>query len=147
MNTITTRTVAAEQLRRYLAAVPGAPSWDSFMEIWAPDVRWEMPASPGAPGRRGSDREGLEQEVLGVFQLFRDQGMVAFEELVDGDRVAVRSRWWATVNVDLPGMPAGTKVWNDFVDFFTVRDGRIARYTAVGGPILVGTPPSGGINK
>ncbi|MGE0599134.1 MAG: nuclear transport factor 2 family protein [Dehalococcoidia bacterium] len=144
MNTITPRTVAAEQLRRYLAAVPGTPSWGSFMEIWAPDVRWEMPASPGAPSRRGSNREGLEQEVRSVFQLFRDQGMVAFDEFVDGDRVAVRSRWSATASVDLPGMPAGTKVWNDLVDFFTVRDGLIAEYTAVGGPILVGTPPSGG---
>ncbi|MBK8558679.1 hypothetical protein [Candidatus Amarobacter glycogenicus] len=55
--------------------------------------------------------------------------------------VIARIHFTATAAIDTPDWQAGTTIHNDYVDFATVRGGKIVDYSAVIGPML----PEGGM--
>ena len=66
---------------------------------------------------------------------------IELEEVARGDRLIARIHFTATADIDTPDWKAGTTIHNDYVDFATVRGGKIVDYSAVIGPLL----PDGGM--
>lgn len=84
---------------------------------------WPNPMSPD-----GADRnlpEVLQAAEQGR-EVVTDQVFQIATEAVDGDRVIFEVNWSATLKVDFPHAPAGSRIRARIAIFLLIRDGRVA---------------------
>ncbi len=132
------KVVYLRMLDAYNDGTPDSYGSDKFLDHFA-DAVIEFPATVGSPPQKGG-KELFRNALEGANAAWRNRHSVLHEVAVDGERVIGRLHWTATTAIETPDGPAGTQLHWDYVDFCTVRDGRIVEYTSVAGPIL----PEGG---
>lgn len=115
-----------EIVRRYLDAY-ARRDVDAMLATFADDVVFEHLSNASPPVRTEglAALEALARQSVGLFSARRQ---VVVDAVVQGDHVAVRVRFEATVAAELPnGWRAGQEIVLHGASFFTLRDGRIAR--------------------
>lgn len=95
-----------------------------LLSMMAPDIEWDIPSIPGVPF--SGMRHGREQVEAFFREVSECQQLRSFhigEMIAQGDRVVVTGHHDWTVNKN--GADFGT----DWVEIFTVRDGKLASFT------------------
>jgi ketosteroid isomerase-like protein len=111
--------------RRYLRAVE-AGAVAELRTVVAPDFEqreWPNPMSPA--GARRNLPEVLRAAELGR-DVVSDQVFQIASEAVDGDRVIMEVNWSATLKVDFPDRPSGSRLRARIAIFLVVRNGLVA---------------------
>ncbi|MCC6268434.1 MAG: nuclear transport factor 2 family protein [Dehalococcoidia bacterium] len=134
------RAVYLRMLDAYNDGTPDSYGSDKFLDHFADDAVIELPAMVGVAARRGG-QQVFRDALPGANEAFRNRHSVPLEVVAEGDRVIARIHFTATAAIDTPDWKAGTTIHNDYVDFATVRGGKIVDYSAVIGPLL----PDGGM--
>ncbi|MBK6561303.1 nuclear transport factor 2 family protein [Candidatus Amarobacter glycogenicus] len=132
------RAVYLRMLDAYNDGTPDSYGSDKFLDHFADDAdrvrRWWG-------GREAGGQQVFRDALPGANEAFRNRHSVPLEVVAEGDRVIARIHFTATAAIDTPDWKAGTTIHNDYVDFATVRGGKIVDYSAVIGPLL----PDGGM--
>ncbi|MBK7126956.1 MAG: nuclear transport factor 2 family protein [Dehalococcoidia bacterium] len=134
------RAVYLRMLDAYNDGTPDSYGSDKFLDHFADDAVIELPAMVGVAARQGG-QQVFRDALPGANEAFRNRHSVPLEVVAEGDRVIARIHFTATAAIDTPDWKAGTTIHNDYVDFATVRGGKIVDYSAVIGPLL----PDGGM--
>lgn len=134
------KAVYLRMLDAYNDGTPESYGSLKFLDHFADDAVIEFPAMVGQPAARGG-KELFSDGIAALGDAWRNRHTVLQEVLVEGDRVVGRLHWTTTTAVETPDGPAGTVLHSDYVDFCTVRGGKIVGYTMVTGPILAGGQP------
>jgi uncharacterized protein len=95
-----------------------------LLSYMAPDIEWDIPAVPGMPF--SGTRHGREQVEAFFREVSESQQLRSFhigEMIAQGDRVVVTGHYDWTVNKN------GAEFGTDWVDIFTVRDGKLASFS------------------
>lgn len=131
------KAIVARHFDLYNDGTPDSYGSERFLEVWSEAAVTNMPASAQAPARRIVGREAQRAEHARVASAFRNRHVTVSEFVAEGNRVAARYRFTCTAAVALPGVPAGSVIQFDGVDFYTVNDGLIVEYHGVSGPLLL----------
>lgn len=111
---------------------------DRFTNLWADGVVMDYGASTAFPqGRRLEGKARMLKELERVGSWMRNRHAVLRELAVEGETAAAGWSFWATTTVEMPGIPAGSRVRMDGADFMTIRDGRIVYHKQLSGPMVV----------
>ncbi len=120
-----TRAETLAVARRYLSAVEQGATASLRHHLTTDFVQreWPNPMSPtGAirnlPEVLQAAEQGQQVVTAQVFQIA--------SEAVDGDRVILEVNWSATLRVDFPEAPAGTRIRARMAVFLLIRDGKVA---------------------
>lgn len=112
----------------YLRAVEAGATGDALARFYTPDA--VLIEHPNQLNRGVEVRRDLAQILEAAS---KGQSIVAAQHndvqsvLVEGDRAALTLNWTGTFKVDLPGYKIGEPMRARFAQFYTLRDGRIAR--------------------
>ena len=134
------KAVYLRMLDAYNDGTPDSYGSDRFLDYFSEDTVIELPDMVGAPAERGG-KEVFRNRLPGANEAFRNRHSVLSELVVEGDRVVARLHFTATAAIDTPDWKAGATIHNHYVDFCTIREGKIVEYTAVIGPMLPGAVP------
>ncbi|HEX5506313.1 MAG TPA: ester cyclase [Thermomicrobiales bacterium] len=114
-------------VRRYFRDLADNTNPGAAGEILAPDYAGHLPGTPGP-----LDRAGVAQFVGGFHAAFPGITHTVENLVAEGDRVAARITVRGTNRGEFMGLPAtGREIALDAVNFFTVRDGRIAEQRVI----------------
>ncbi|MBK6561304.1 nuclear transport factor 2 family protein [Candidatus Amarobacter glycogenicus] len=119
----------------YNDGTPDSYGSERFLDLFADDAVIDLPEAAGLPARRGG-KETLRERIAGAAAMFRNRHMAVTELVAEDERVVARTTWAASAAADSPGLPAGTRVRGEIVEFMTVRNGRIEEYSFVMGQPL-----------
>jgi steroid delta-isomerase-like uncharacterized protein len=112
------------RLNRRFAEVFSAGDVDALDELVAPDFIEHSP-SPG----QGPGRQGLKDWVGDFHAAFSDARYLIEDEIVEGDRIVVRSTISGRHTGDFLGVPATRKTFSvPSIDVVRVRDGRAVEH-------------------
>lgn len=131
------KAVYLRMLDAYNDGTPESYGSAKFLDHFSDDAIFELLAMVGVPARRGGKEVFLEG-LVGANAAFRNRHSVPLEVVVAGERVVARLHYTDTAAIDTPDWRAGATIHCDYVDFCTVRAGKIVDYTAVIGPSLAG---------
>ena len=131
------KAVYLRMLDAYNDGTPESYGSARFLDHFADDAVIEFPSMAGVPARRGG-KEVFLDGLAGANAACRNRRSAPLEVVASGERVSARLHYTATAAIDTPDWKAGTVIHNDYVDFCTIRDGKIVDYTAVIGPMLPG---------
>ena len=121
----------------YNDGTPDSYGSDRYTSLYAEEVVVEYGASERFPqGRRLEGKPRMLKELERVSGWMRNRYMSLREALQNGDSVVIGWSFWATTAVDMPGVPAGSRLRSDGVDFYTVRDGLIVYQKQYAGPMV-----------
>lgn len=114
-------------VRRYLSALEDGVVGEGLAHFFCDDM-WqvEYPNQLNKHGQR-SDLAGiLERSVKGQ-HLLSSQRYEIYNEVSEGNRVAVEASWLGVLAVPLGELSAGSEIRAHFAMFFELRDGRILK--------------------
>lgn len=114
-------------LQRYLSAVAQGAAGETLAQFYTPDaVLIEHPNKLNPKGVTRDLPAILAAAEKGQMIVAR-QANALESAVIEGDRAALTLRWLGVFKVDLPGLKAGQEMRARFAQFYTLRDGRIAR--------------------
>lgn len=124
----------------YDDGTPDSYGSDRFTDLWADDIVMDYGASAAFPrGRRLEGKARMLKELERVGSWMRNRHAVLRDLTVEGETAAAGWSFWATTVVEMPGIPAGSRVRMDGADFMTIRDGLIVCHKQLSGPMVVST--------
>lgn len=115
-------------LRAYLRAVEDGATGEALSRFYTDDAL--LIEHPNQLNRGVEVRRDLAQILEAAL---KGQSIIATQVndlqsvLVEGDRAALTLLWTGTFKVELPGLKIGDAMRARFAQFFTLRDGKIAR--------------------
>lgn len=124
-----TRDETLDFLKRYLRAVEEGGGAERAEEFYTPDALLiEHPNKLAPKGVMRDLAEIVEAGRRGRALLERQRNELE-SAVIEGDRAALTLRWTGVFKVDVPqlGLKAGDALHARFAQFYTLRDGRIAR--------------------
>jgi steroid delta-isomerase-like uncharacterized protein len=115
-------------LHRFLDEGFNRGDMDVLDELIAPDMIEHEELPPGVP----PGREGVRHFFRMIRQAFPDIKATIDDELVQGDKVVVRSTWRGTHRGEFFGIPpTGKPVAFEVIDIARVRDGQVVEHWGV----------------
>ena len=125
---------ASDIVRRWVElyndGTPDTYGSDRFLQLYRPDVDWEEMPSPMFPAGRKGNVGTLREAVKQSQAILRNRHAELIELVEEGNIVAWRGVWSATVAEDAPeGFPikAGSQIQAQVASFTEVVDGVIVR--------------------
>lgn len=122
----------------YDDGTPDSYGSDRFTDLWADDIVMEYGASAQFPqGRRLEGKPRCLKELERIGGWMRNRHAVLREITVEGETVGTGWSFWATTAIDMPGIPAGSRIRMDGADFMIVRDGLVVYDRQLSGPMVL----------
>lgn len=132
------RAVVERFYELYDDGTPDSYGSDRFTALWADDVVIEYGASAQFPqGRRLEGKPRILKELERIGGWMRNRHAVLRDISVEGETVATGWSFWATTEVDMPGIPAGSRIRMDGADFMTIREGLVVYDKQLSGPMVL----------
>ncbi len=120
-----TRSETLAVARAYLKAVEAGTTAELRRHLTTDFVQREWPNPMSPEGASRNLPEVLQAAERGQ-DVVADQVFQIATEAVDGDRVIMEVNWSATLRVDFPDAPAGTRIRARVAIFLLIRDGLVA---------------------
>ncbi|SDP00273.1 Ketosteroid isomerase-related protein [Nakamurella panacisegetis] len=120
-----TRAETLAVARSYLNAVESGTTAELRRHLTTDFVQREWPNPMSPQGASRNLPEVLQAAEQGR-EVVADQVFQIATEAVDGDRVILEVNWSATLRVDFPDAPTGTRIRARVAIFLQIRDGRVA---------------------
>lgn len=119
---------ALHMIDLYNDGSPESYGSDRYIELFAEDARIQLMPSAQAPAGRTMSREDLLGAQAAAAERLRNRHVEVHETVAEGDSVVVRYTFSASTAAAAPGIAAGSRMQMEGTDFYTVRDGKVARY-------------------
>lgn len=114
-----------ETARRYLRAIEEGKTGEAMRAFFHPEVMQREYPNRLVPSGATRDLRGLLEAGEKGRKVVSQQRYEVKQSVVEGDHVALRVEWSATLQVPLGSLPAGGTMRASFGVFLTFRDGRI----------------------